>query len=212
MLKKECRNLFFLPNTWTSPEGFPASCSLWGWPWSVGLVSLWIRAAPFGHVCPNSQEQSLMPWYLLNHPGWFLCCPAGGNVLEVESHKGWECQAFPSALPSDSRLAPGEAGSLLAGVPVSGTALSSHRSHRRACCCLCWERNNKALKNTQAAKNNSNKNKDVIKARYEWSEVTASVTWLSQIPRTVGDRKERREENLYLFKVLGPKLLTSRLW
>lgn len=71
---------------------------------------------------------------------------------------------------------------------------------------------NEALKSTQAAKNNSNKNKDVIKARYDWSEVTASVTWLSQIPRTVGDRKGSREENFYLFKVLGPKLLTSQLW
>lgn len=70
----------------------------------------------------------------------------------------------------------------------------------------------RALNSARAAKNNSNKNKDIIKARYDWSEVTASVTWLSQIPRTVGDRKGRREENLYLFKVLGPKLLTSRLW
>lgn len=144
-------------------------------------------------------------------------------MFGVGSHKsscvkGWECHVFLSWLPCELRAGPEWSQQRLrADVSVSRSVLSSRRSHRCAPISACMllpllECNNKALQNTQAAKNNSNKNKDVIKARYDWSEVTASVTWLSQIPRTVGDRKGRREENLYLFKVLGPKLLTSRLW
>lgn len=122
--------------------------------------------------------------------------------------KGWECQAFLTGLPWELRAGPeAPCWHLHLWIPLVLSSLPSPS----AGCCLCRECS-EALKSTQAAKNNSNKNKGIIKARYNWSEVTASVTWLSQIPRTVGDRKGRREENLYLFKVLGPKLLTSRLW